>query len=71
MTSITANPTGQEAPMQNRPATPTTTCGQHRILGYTFVAGTMVCRGCQLPAGYHETTDDTMARKATAEWATS
>ncbi len=55
----------------NQPTTPKTSCGQHRTLGYYFQAGLMVCRGCDLPASYHESTDETMARKATAEWATS
>jgi hypothetical protein len=57
--------------MRNRPTTPTTTCGQHRIQGYAFVAGLMVCRGCQLPASYHESIDQTLARKATAEYVAS
>ena len=57
--------------MRNTPTRPVTTCGQHRTLGYAFVAGLMVCRGCKLPADHHESTDETMARRATAEWATS
>lgn len=57
--------------MQNLPTTPKTTCGQHRTLGYAFVAGLMVCRGCKLPASAHESTDETLARKATAEWVAS
>jgi len=41
-----------------------TECGKHRTLGYAFDGGRMVCRGCGLTAAKHETTDETLARKA-------
>lgn len=58
--------------MQNPTTQPTTTCGQHRILGYAFKAGRLACRGCGLPADYHETTDQTAERNrrdaAISDW---
>jgi hypothetical protein len=68
MTSTLTPSAPQEATVQNQPTTPKTSCGQHRVVGYKFVAGLMVCKACDLPADYHETVDEAAARKATAEW---
>lgn len=57
--------------MQNTATRPKTSCGQHRTVGYAFVAGLMVCRGCGLHASEHESIDETQARVATAAYATS
>lgn len=44
-------------------AEPTTTCGDHRILGYYVGAdGHWFCRGCHVSARDHETVDQTFLR---------
>lgn len=40
-----------------------TTCDYHRIEGYHWIEGDMVCRGCGLAPEVHETFDETAARK--------
>lgn len=40
------------------------TCGGHRTLGLYFHEGRSLCRCCHLPAEQHESTDETVARKA-------
>ena len=44
-----------------------TTCREHRTVGYAFVGGSMICRGCGQPASEHESFEDTLARKAREE----
>lgn len=39
------------------------TCGQHRTLGYAFVNGQSVCRGCKMPERDHETSAETVTRR--------
>lgn len=41
-----------------------TVCPEHRRQGYAYASGVLVCRGCGLPAAQHETTAETVARKA-------
>jgi hypothetical protein len=41
-----------------------TTCGLHRIYGYTYNENLQsVCKGCGLPENQHETNQETLLRK--------
>jgi hypothetical protein len=41
-----------------------TTCGNHRIYGYSYDAQlNLVCKKCGLPDAQHETNAETLARK--------